>query len=161
VVEEPADGVIKGENMEDEVGGVGSDRPPDGRVRTTSGLSGVDATDGHLWHESAAWNVSLGAGYLFIALRRNRPAGLVPMLTAFVGMLLLLSLNDLTADRVDGTRLISHGFVILGYLLVVALSKVTGESAQPPGSRADHGSGWRAHFAEEDELAVTHKKRKK
>jgi predicted anti-sigma-YlaC factor YlaD len=117
--------------------------------------AGLDATSGHLWHESAAWNVAVGAGYLFIALRRNRPAGLVPMLTAFVGMLLLLSLNDLTADRVDGTRLISHGFVILGYLLVVALSKVTGETAQPPGARADHGSGWRAHFTEEDEAAVT------
>jgi predicted anti-sigma-YlaC factor YlaD len=117
--------------------------------------AGLDATSGHLWHESAAWNVAVGAGYLFIALRRNRPAGLVPMLTAFVGMLLLLSLNDLTGDRVDGARLISHGFVILGYLLVVALSKVTGETAQPPGARADRGSGWRAHFTEEGQAAVT------
>jgi predicted anti-sigma-YlaC factor YlaD len=112
--------------------------------------AGLDATSGHLWHESAAWNVAVGAGYLFIALRRNRPAGLVPMLSAFVGMLLLLSLNDLTGDRVDGARLISHGFVILGYLLVVALSKVNGETAQPPGAR----SGWRAYFAEEAEAAA-------
>ena len=57
--------------------------------------TGLDATPGHLWHESAAWNVAVGAGYLFIALRRNRPTGLVPMLTAFVGTLLLLSVNDL------------------------------------------------------------------
>jgi len=113
---------------------------------------GLDATSGHLWHESAAWNVAVGAGYLFIALRRNRPAGLVPMLTAFVGMLLLLSLNDLTGDRVDGSRLVSHGFVILGYLLVVALSKVAGETARPPGVRS--GSGWRADFAEDGEAAV-------
>lgn len=113
--------------------------------------AGVDATPGHLWNESAAWNVSVGAGYLFIALRRTRPNGLVPMLTAFVGMLLLLSLNDLTGDRVDGTRLISHGFVILGYLLVVALSKVPGGFAAPPGQRVDAGSGWRASFAEEDD----------
>jgi predicted anti-sigma-YlaC factor YlaD len=117
--------------------------------------TGLDATPGHLWHESAAWNVAVGAGYLFIALRRNRPTGLVPMLSAFVGMLLLLSLNDLTADRVDSTRLVSHGFVILGYLLVVALSKVTAETAQPPGARSTDGSGWRAHFIEEDEVAVT------
>jgi predicted anti-sigma-YlaC factor YlaD len=116
--------------------------------------AGLDATPGHLWHESAAWNVAVGAGYLFIALRRNRPTGLVPMLSAFVGMLLLLSLNDLTADRVDGTRLVSHGFVILGYLLVVALSKVTAETAQPPGARSAGDSGWRAHFIEEDEVAA-------
>jgi predicted anti-sigma-YlaC factor YlaD len=116
--------------------------------------SGLDATPGHLWHESAAWNVAVGAGYLFIALRRNRPSGLVPMLTAFVGMLLLLSLNDLTADRVDGTRLVSHGFVILGYLLVVTLSKVGGETVRPPGAGMDGGSGWRAHFVEEETEAA-------
>ena len=76
--------------------------------------------------------------------------GLIPMLTAFVGMLLVLSLNDLTGDRVDGTRLISHGFLILGYLLVVALSKVPGGFATPPGQRVDAGSGWRAHFVDQE-----------
>jgi predicted anti-sigma-YlaC factor YlaD len=118
---------------------------------------GLDATSGHLWHESAAWNVAVGAGYLLIALRRSQPSGLVPMLTAFVGMLLLLSLGDLTAARVDGARLVSHGFVILGYLLVVALSKVTRETARPPGARADGdaGSSWRAHFTDEGEAEVT------
>jgi predicted anti-sigma-YlaC factor YlaD len=127
----------------DQIGGSGMDG---GQVHT-----GVDMTSGHLLHESAAWNVAVGAGYLFIALRRSRPTGLVPMLTAFVGMLLLLSVNDLTGDRVDGTRLVSHGFVIGGYLLVVALSKVAGGFAEPPGQRADAGSGWRASFADEDE----------
>jgi predicted anti-sigma-YlaC factor YlaD len=112
--------------------------------------TGLDATPGHLWHESAAWNVAVGAGFLFIALRRSRPTGLVPMLTAFVGMLLLLSVNDLSAARVDGERLVSHGFVILGYLIVVALSRVTGESAHPSGDRAGGGNGW--HLVEEDEV---------
>jgi predicted anti-sigma-YlaC factor YlaD len=126
----------------DQVGGGASD---------THVHVGLDAAPGHLWHESAAWNVAVGAGYLFIALRRNRPTGVVPMMTAFVGMLLLLSFNDLTADRVDSTRLVSHGFVILGYLLVVALSKVTVEAARPPGARAGGSSGWRADFAEEGE----------
>jgi predicted anti-sigma-YlaC factor YlaD len=112
--------------------------------------TGVDATPGHLWHESAAWNVAVGAGYLFIALRRTRPSGLVPMLTAFVGMLLLLSVNDLSAGRVDATRLVSHGFVILGYLLIVTLSRIPGGFVStPPGVRAGAGSGWTARFAEE------------
>ncbi len=123
-----------------------------GGVVGTHVHSGLDATPGHLWHESAAWNVAVGAGYLFIALRRTRPSGLVPMLTAFVGMLLLLSVNDLTGDRVDSTRLVSHGFVILGYLLVVALTRIPGGFAAPPGARSDGGwSGWRARFADEDD----------
>ena len=118
--------------------------------------AGTEATPGHLWHESAAWNVAVGAGYLFIALRRTRPSGLVPMLTAFVGMLLLLSVNDLSAGRVDATRLVSHGFVILGYLLIVALSRIAGGfAATPPGARADGGaSGWRARFADEEEAVA-------
>jgi predicted anti-sigma-YlaC factor YlaD len=114
--------------------------------------TGLDATPGHLWHESAAWNVAVGAGYLFIALRRNRPTGLIPMLTAFVAMLLLLSVNDLTAGRVDATRLVSHGFVLLGYLIVVTLSRIAPEPAQPPGSRVSGGSGWRATFDDEEEI---------
>src|SRR4029450_9394943 len=105
----------------------------------------LDATPGHLWHESAAWNVAVGAGYLFIALRRTRPSGLVPMLTAFVGMLLLLSVNDLTGGRVDQGRLVSHGFVILGYLLVGGRSRVVAAAAQPPGAGAG-AAGWRIRF---------------
>ena len=115
--------------------------------------AGAGTTPGHLWHESAAWNVAVGAAYLFIALRRSRPSGLMPMLSAFVGMLVLLSLNDLTGERVDGTRLVSHGFVIAGYLLVAALSRVPGGFVTPPGARLSPGSGRRWRFA--DEGAVT------
>jgi predicted anti-sigma-YlaC factor YlaD len=115
--------------------------------------TGLTATPGHLWHESAAWNVAVGAGFLFIGLRRSRPSGLVPMLTAFVGMLLLLSVNDLSAGRVDTTRLVSHGFVLAGYLLVVALSRVTAGPAEPPGARGSDGRGWRARFEDEADEA--------
>ncbi|SCL44188.1 Predicted anti-sigma-YlaC factor YlaD, contains Zn-finger domain [Micromonospora citrea] len=84
---------------------------------------------GHLWHESAAWNVAVGAGFLFVAARRTPPTGLVPMLSAFVGTLVLLSVNDLATGRVDTTRLVSHGFLLAGYAIVVALSR--------PGLRPD------------------------
>jgi predicted anti-sigma-YlaC factor YlaD len=113
---------------------------------------GGSAAPGHLWNESAAWNAAVGAGYLFIALRRTRPVGLVPMLSAFVGMLLLLSVNDLTGGRVDVARLVGHGFVIVGYLLVVALSRGAGGSVRPPGSRV--GAGWRFDGAAEAETPV-------
>jgi predicted anti-sigma-YlaC factor YlaD len=103
--------------------------------------AGLTATPGHLWHESAAWNVAVGAGFLVIAVRRNRPTGLVPMLSAFVGMLLLLSVNDLTAGRVDAARLVSHAFVIVGYLIVVTLARLTADDSRPPGEQ--QRTGWR------------------
>jgi predicted anti-sigma-YlaC factor YlaD len=115
-----------------------------GGVSAGHAHNGLGATQGHLWHESAAWNVAVGAGYLFIALRRTRPTGLVPMLTAFVGMLLLISVTDLTGGRVDVGRLVGHGFVIAGYLLVVALARGVGGEMRPPGARM--GTGWRVRF---------------
>ncbi|MDR6324012.1 zf-HC2 domain-containing protein [Actinoplanes couchii] len=115
-----------------------------GGVSAGHAHNGLGATQGHLWHESAAWNVAVGAGYLFIGLRRSRPTGLVPMLTAFVAMLLLISVTDLTGGRVDIGRLVGHGFVIAGYLLVVALARGVGGVGAPPGARI--GTGWRARF---------------
>ena len=125
-------------------GGVGG-----GHVHAEAG-----ATPGHLWNESAAWNVAIGAGFLVIGLRRTRPTGLVPMLTAFVGMLLVLSVNDLTGGRVDVTRLVGHGFVIAGYLLVVALSRTGDGAAGPPGARVGGGAGWRIRLEAEQPPAA-------
>jgi predicted anti-sigma-YlaC factor YlaD len=110
--------------------------------------AGLTATAGHLWHESAAWNVAVGAGFLLVGVRRSRPTGLVPMLTAFVAMLVLLSVNDLTTGRVDLTRLVGHGFVLTGYLLVLALTRLSTGPGDPAGGRHT-GTGWRAHFDEE------------
>ncbi len=110
--------------------------------------AGLAATPGHLWHESAAWNVAVGAGFLLVGLRRSRPTGLVPMLTAFVAMLVLLSVNDLTTGRVDIDRLVSHGFVLAGYAIVIALTRASAGPADP----ADRQGGpqpWRARFDEE------------
>ncbi|GAA0814133.1 zf-HC2 domain-containing protein [Spirilliplanes yamanashiensis] len=114
--------------------------------------AGLTATAGHLWHESAAWNVALGAGFLLVALRRSRPTGLVPMLTAFVAMLVLLSLNDLTTGRVDVQRLVSHGFVLAGYALVVALNRRPAGPADPRDGLGEPAP-WRATFPDEHEAA--------
>lgn len=90
---------------------------------------------GHLWHESAAWNVAIGAGFGWIASRRGRPAGALPMLTAFVALLALLSVNDVLAGRVETARLLSHGFVLAGYAIVVALTRPALDPDRRPPSR--------------------------
>ncbi|MEV1331363.1 zf-HC2 domain-containing protein [Micromonospora costi] len=98
---------------------------------------------GHLWHEAAAWNVAIGAGFLFVAARRTPSTGLLPMLSAFVGTLVLLSVNDLVTGRVEPTRLVSHAFLLAGYAIVVALSRPRLRPGGPPSrGRADR-PGWR------------------
>ncbi|MFI5911340.1 zf-HC2 domain-containing protein [Dactylosporangium sp. NPDC051541] len=95
---------------------------------------------GHVFHESAAWNVAIGAGFAWIATRRATPAGALPMLTAFVALLALLSTSDLLNGTVETTRLISHGFVLAGYGIVLALSRPALDPGRPPAGR--RGSPW-------------------
>lgn len=113
----------------------------------TAGIGQAAHTDhigvpgsGHLWHESAAWNLALGAGFLFVAVRRTPPAGLLPTLTTFVAVLTLLSLGDIADGRVGAGRLASHVFLLAGYLLTVALSRPALDPGRPPSGR---GRGWR------------------
>ncbi|MDG4826356.1 zf-HC2 domain-containing protein [Asanoa sp. WMMD1127] len=99
---------------------------------------------GHLWHESAAWNLAIGAGFAFVALRRTRPTGLLPTLTAFVAVLTLLSAGDIAAGRVEPGRLASHGFLIAGWLLTFALSRPAFDPGEPPARGT--GRRWTATF---------------
>ncbi|MDG4778852.1 zf-HC2 domain-containing protein [Micromonospora sp. WMMD961] len=123
-----------------------------GAVQLVLGLSQVGrgatadhlhAAGQHLWHESAAWNVAVGAGFLFVAVRRTPPAGLLPMLSAFVGTLLLLSVNDLATGSVSAERLVSHGFLVVGYLITVLLSRPGLRPGGPAPQRQPGPSRWR------------------
>ncbi|MBO4210410.1 zf-HC2 domain-containing protein [Micromonospora echinofusca] len=101
-------------------------------------------TSGHLWHEAAAWNVAVGAGFLFVAARRAAPTGLLPILSTFVGTLVLLSVNDLVTGRVAPERLVSHGFLLVGYAVVVALSRLRASRPDGPAGRGrPPAPGWR------------------
>ncbi|WP_232534217.1 zf-HC2 domain-containing protein [Plantactinospora sp. KBS50] len=104
----------------------------------------------HLWHESAAWNVAIGAGFGWVALRRSRPTGLMPVLTAFVAVLGLLSVNDLVTGTVGVTRLLSHGLLVAGYVILAVLHRrEPADPDSPPAERGTGGSRWRARFADE------------
>lgn len=113
----------------------------------------ASVTPGHLWHESAAWNVAVGAGFLFTAVRRTSPRALLPTLTAFVAMLLLLSIADLAAGRVTPVRLVSHGALVAGYLLIVALSRPALDPGRPPAGRATR-PGRRTRSTDQPELRL-------
>ncbi|GAA2578742.1 zf-HC2 domain-containing protein [Dactylosporangium fulvum] len=108
---------------------------------------------GHVFHESAAWNVAIGAGFAWIATRRATPAGALPMLTAFVALLALLSTNDLLAGRVETSRIVSHAFVLAGYVIVLALSRPGLDPGRPPAGRQGPPWRWRRPAALDEEPA--------
>ncbi|WDZ82528.1 zf-HC2 domain-containing protein [Micromonospora cathayae] len=102
------------------------------------------ASAGHLWHESAAWNLAIGAAFGLIAARRVRPAAMVPVLTVFVAVLTLLSLGDVGAGRVQVAWLLSHGFLIAGYGVLLLLRHPLLDFGDPPtGPRSGR---WRPVF---------------
>ncbi|MBV9823985.1 MAG: hypothetical protein JO144_17280 [Actinobacteria bacterium] len=93
----------------------------------------------HQAHESAAWNVAVGAALLAVALRPARAAGTVPILLAFVAVLSVLSVPDLLDGAVTGARLASHAGVVLGLVLVAALARA--ERMPGPGRPAVPAGG--------------------
>jgi predicted anti-sigma-YlaC factor YlaD len=104
-------------------------------------------TSDHLWHESAAWNVAVGAAYMWIAVRRGRPAGVLPIMTAFVAVLVLLSIDDLLTGEVAVSALLTHGFIALGYAILLLLRHPGFDAVTPPAKRS-----WRLRFDDEAEF---------
>jgi predicted anti-sigma-YlaC factor YlaD len=87
----------------------------------------------HAAHETAAWNVALGAAFLATALRPRRAAGLLPGLAVFVVVLAALSIRDIAGGAVAVGRLATHLGIVAGLALVYAL--VRAEQALPPQRR--------------------------
>lgn len=107
-----------------------------------SGHGGVvleGASVAHFAHESAAWNLALGVGFLWVAYRSSRPSGMVPTLATFVMVLTVLVVMDAMAGGVDAPRLLGHGLVVLGLVLVVVLDRLPG----PAGGTVPGMPSWR------------------
>ncbi len=114
-------------------------------VAQVAGPMGAESTAlMHMTHEFTAWNAAIGASFLFIAWRRTRPAALLPLLTAFVGVLTLLSVDDIVHGDVSAGRLGTHAMLLAGFAVVVAMSRPSLSFDAPPGLRQrTQGSGWR------------------
>lgn len=88
-------------------------------------LLGVDTTHAahaaeaaHLGNESAAWNLAIGIGLLWAALRPRSAGGLLPALTGFAVVLAVVSASDLFGGLVTGARVLSHGIMLAGVVLL-------------------------------------------
>ncbi|MDQ4021007.1 MAG: zf-HC2 domain-containing protein [Actinomycetota bacterium] len=103
-------------------------------------LKGASVT--HFAHESAAWNLALGVGFLWIAWRSSRTSGMVPTLTTFVAVLAALVVLDVVAGRVDPERFVLHGLVLLGLILVIVLDRLSGPTGGTGPSARVLGPPW-------------------
>jgi predicted anti-sigma-YlaC factor YlaD len=94
----------------------------------------------HASHESAAWNLALGAAFLAVAIKPARAAGTLPVLATFVAVLAAFSVPDIAAGVVEAARLVSHAAVVAGLLLVALVSR--SQRLPPPSTeRTKHTEG--------------------
>lgn len=83
--------------------------------------TGVDSS--HLFNESTAWNLALGLGLLWTALRPTGTTGLLPVVGAFVAVLIPFSASDLLANTATVSRVTSHALLLLGLGLLVVIHR--------------------------------------
>lgn len=84
-------------------------------------LGGADMA--HMSHETAAWNLALGAAFLAGAWWTRHLAGLLPVLGAFIVVLGVLSGLDLAAGRVEPDRVATHALLLVGFALTVLVAR--------------------------------------
>jgi predicted anti-sigma-YlaC factor YlaD len=83
-------------------------------------FSGVSVAQ--LAHESCAWNLALAVGFFWVAIRPNRTRALIPLVSVFVAGLTVFVAVDTLEGRFTGARLWPYGNVVLGLVVLVALS---------------------------------------
>ncbi|MEU3628048.1 hypothetical protein BS329_39750 [Amycolatopsis coloradensis] len=99
---------------------------------------GTESLVGHLSHESSAWNLAVGVGLGWAAVRTKAASGQLPALTGFVALLLALSAGDLVTGQVTAGRVLTHGLVVLGLVLLFVVHRQHRRRNRPsPATTAD------------------------
>ncbi|WP_370949598.1 zf-HC2 domain-containing protein [Amycolatopsis sp. cg5] len=96
---------------------------------THTGHGAADA--GHLLNEGAAWNLAIGIGLLWAAVRTRAAAGQLPIITGFVLVLSAVSASDLINGQVTAGRLVTHVFLVAGLILLFAVYRQHRTRTQP------------------------------
>ena len=95
---------------------------------------------GHLFNESTAWNLAVGLGLLWTALRPDATSGMLPVVAAFLAVLIPYSASDLLSGTVTASRVLSHLILVIGLaLLVLVHFGNRGPSGQTPLQHSDSG----------------------
>ncbi|WP_158854116.1 zf-HC2 domain-containing protein [Saccharothrix deserti] len=93
-----------------------------GTAHADSGHVGGEVST-HLFNESTAWNLALGLGMLWTALRPKATSGMLPVMAAFVAVLVPFSVIDLVSGAAALSRITSHAFLVLGLVLLAVVHR--------------------------------------
>lgn len=97
-------------------------------------------TGGHLFNESTAWNLAVGLGLLWTALRPAATSGMLPVVAAFLAVLIPYSASDLLSGATTASRVLSHLILVIGLgLLVLVHFGNRGPSGRTPLRHSDSG----------------------
>ncbi|MDQ7803028.1 zf-HC2 domain-containing protein [Amycolatopsis sp. A133] len=77
----------------------------------------------HLGNESAAWNLALGIGLLWAALHPRAAGAQLPLFGGFALVLTAVSVVDASGGEVGPGRLLSHGLLLVGLVLLVVVHR--------------------------------------
>ena len=97
---------------------------------------GMDMT-GHLFNESAAWNVAIGLALLWAVARPRAIAGLIPLLSVFVAGLTVFVVSDLANAAVTPSRAISHVVVVAALVVLLWLHRHPDQHDSPTRAALD------------------------
>ncbi|EWM19070.1 LigA protein [Kutzneria sp. 744] len=86
---------------------------------------------GHLFNESTAWNLALGVGLLWAAMRPRAVVGMLPVLTGFLVALAAFSAHDLIDGQVGLSRVVSHGLLVVGLALLWVIRRQDSGFGEP------------------------------
>lgn len=92
-------------------------------VETATQHAGHSELTGHLFNESTAWNLALGIGLAWAALRPRAAAGLLPVLGGFVLILLGFSTHDLITGAAPASRIVGHTLLVAALILLVVVHR--------------------------------------
>lgn len=88
--------------------------------------NGSDMMSMHLFDEGTAWNLAAGIGLMLVAWRPAAAASLTAVLGAFVVILAGFCVRDLMDGMVTVSRVASHGLLLLGVILMLAVWRTAG-----------------------------------
>lgn len=94
-----------------------------GTTHPGHGAVGGATIASHLFNESTAWNLAVGVGLLWAALRPRAATGLIPVLAGFVVFLAAYSVHDLVTGAAPVARVAGHGVLVAGLVLVVVVHR--------------------------------------